>query len=90
MIVNNSNPLNTPDVQKPNNTAATARSGDSGQAAAGQDQVTLSPAGTSALSSRSEKIAEIKALVNSSHYTPSATDISKKLVSEALSRPADQ
>jgi hypothetical protein len=89
MRVGNSAPLNGPEIEKPSGSAPPARSSDSGRAEH-TDKVALSPAGASALSNRSDRIAHIKALVNSSGYVPSSSDIGKKLVSEALSRPADQ
>jgi hypothetical protein len=87
MRIGNSAPLNGPEIEKPGGSAPPARSSDSGRAET--DKVALSPAGASALSNRSERIAQIKALVTSSGYVPSSSDIGKKLVSEALSRPAD-
>jgi len=90
MIVSNSAPLNGPEMQKSNASPSPVRPAEAGHDVSNQDQVALSPAGASALSNRSERIAELKTLVNSSSYSPSATEISKKLVSEALSRPADQ
>lgn len=90
MRVTNSTPLNGPEIQNPGAAASSARSSDSSHDAATTDKVALSSAGASALSNRSGRIAELKALVNSSGYSPSSSDVSKKLVSEALSRPADQ
>ena len=87
MRVSNSAPLNGPDIQQPGASAPPARSSDSGHAVEHADEVALSAAGTSALSNRSDKVEELKALVGSSSYAPSSSDVSRKLVSDALSRP---
>jgi anti-sigma28 factor (negative regulator of flagellin synthesis) len=89
MKIGNAAPLNGPEIEKQGASAPPARSSDAGRAE-NTDKVALSPAGASALSNRSDRIAEIKTLVNSNSYTPSSSDVGKKLVSEALSRPADQ
>jgi anti-sigma28 factor (negative regulator of flagellin synthesis) len=89
MRVSNSGPLNGPQIEKQAASVPPARSVGSGQVENG-DKVALSPAGASALSNRSDRIAELKELVNSNSYAPSSSDVGKKLVSEALSRPADQ
>jgi hypothetical protein len=81
--------LNGPEIEKQGASVPPARSSGSGHAE-NTDKVALSPAGASALSNRSDRIAELKALVDSNGYTPASADVGKKLVSEALSRPADQ
>lgn len=89
MRVNNSTPLNGAEIPNSPATAPQVRPSGSGPTAEKSDEVSLSPAGTSALSDRSARISELKSLVNSSAYTPSSSDIGRKLVSEALSRPAE-
>jgi anti-sigma28 factor (negative regulator of flagellin synthesis) len=89
MRIGNAAPLNGPEIEKQGSPVPPGRSSDASRAE-NTDKVALSPAGASALSNRSDRIAEIKTLVNSNSYTASSSDIGKKLVSEALSRPADQ
>ena len=90
MRVNNSPQANGPEFQKPDASVPAGRSSGSGAVAERPDEVAFSPAGSSAFSNRSDKINALKALVNSSNYAPSPADIGKKLVAEALSRPADR
>jgi hypothetical protein len=89
MRIGNSAPLNGPDIQKTGTSAPQGRSRDAGHALSGSDEVALSPAGESALSNRTDRVAELTALVNSSSYAPPSAEVSKKIVSDALSRPAE-
>lgn len=50
------------------------------------DQVHLSDAAATNLQERSDQIAALKAVVASPDYSPSALPVSRKLISEALSR----
>jgi hypothetical protein len=86
MRVSNSVPLNGPEIQTPVTSAPSSRTSGSSHVGETTDEVSLSPVGASALSNRSDRVAELKTLVGSSDYTPSSADTSKKLVSEALSR----
>ena len=86
MRIGNAAPLNGPEIEKQGSPVPAGRSSDAGRAE-NTDKVALSPAGASALSNRADRVAELKALVNSNNYVPSSSDVGKKLVSDALSRP---
>jgi anti-sigma28 factor (negative regulator of flagellin synthesis) len=88
MRVNNSTPLSGTEIANSRVAASPVRSSETAKGAENIDEVALSPAGASTLSNRADRIAALKTLVSSSGYTPSSADVSKKLVSEALTRPS--
>jgi len=51
------------------------------------DQVSLSSAAAALPEDRSNRIAALQKLVESADYSPDSVSVSRKLISEALSRP---
>ena len=76
----------TPDLAPTGAKGSPAAPSGDGTGTQATDQVELSEATASILQERSERIAALRSVVVSPDYSPSSLPISRKLVSEALSR----
>ena len=65
---------------RPAQTASVGKAGDT-------TELSLAPASESVFGSRTERVAQLKSVVESGAYKPNSQSISEKLVSGALSRP---